>query len=117
MTSPVARGRERDVGSVWEPKPGWDDMCARCQVSGAGQEVHHRFREWCEIARSPAGDEVAVDHDGFIRPEAAGVFEVVLDSARAGDAFAFQDFRRDRDPAAMTDECDQLALFEEFPRP
>ena len=53
---------------------------------------------------------------GFVHPDAAGVFQIVLDAERAGDAFAFENFGGDGNPAAVTDERDEFALLKKFAR-
>src|SRR5690348_2461611 len=68
------------------------------------QQIHHGLGERSEVARRAAGNKVAVDDDWFIDPDAAGVFEVVFDAARACDAFAFQDFSGNGNPAAVTNK-------------
>src|SRR5476649_339996 len=80
------------------------------------EKFHHRLAKGSEVARRAAGNQVAVHDDRLIYPNAAGVLQIVLDAERAGDAFAFQDFRRGRNPAAMTDEGDEFVLLEKLAR-
>ena len=43
-------------------------------------------------------------------------FRVILDAERAGNAFVFENLRGDGNPAPVTDEGHEFALFEELPR-
>src|SRR5258707_14403242 len=80
------------------------------------QKSDQRSAERREVARRAAGDQVSVHHDRFVHPDAAGIFQIILDAERTGDASALENFRRDRNPAAVTDERDQFALFKKLAR-
>ena len=80
------------------------------------KEADQRVAERRQVARGAAGDEVAILYHGLVHPDAAGIFQVVFNAERAGNAFTHEDFGRDGDPAAMADEGDQLALQMEFAR-
>ena len=89
-----------------------------CDMSAdvAVEKIHHRLAERREVERRTTGNQIVVHDDRFVHPDAAGIFQVILDAERAGNAFAFENLRGDGNPPAVTDEGDELALLEELPR-
>src|ERR1035437_4058072 len=102
------------------------DVCSMAEIIETTVEIsmtktgvekfHHRRAERREVARRAAGNQIAVHHDRFVDPNAAGVFQIVLDAKRTGDAPAFENFGGDWNPTAVTDERDELALLKKFTR-
>ena len=68
----------------------------------AVEKIHHRLAERREVERRTTGNQIVVHDDRFVHPDAAGIFQVILDAERAGNAFALRIFaemestRRDR---------------------
>src|SRR5450756_507483 len=102
------------------------DVCSMAEIIETTVEIsmtktgvekfHHRRAERREVARRAAGNQVAVHDDRLVHPDAAGVFQIVLDAKRTGDAPAFENFCGNRNPAAVADEGDEFALLEKFAR-
>src|SRR3954469_23146819 len=63
-----------------------------------------RARELRKVRRSARGDQIPVHDHGAVLPQDARVLHVILDRADAGCPFSFENARRDRYPACMTDE-------------
>src|ERR1039458_2159797 len=92
------------------------DVCSMAEIIETTVEIsmtktgvekfHHRRAERREVARRAAGNQIAVHHDRFVDPDAAGVFQIVLDAGRAGNVPAFQNFRRNRNPTTLADESE-----------
>ena len=80
------------------------------------EEGNHGFAKGGQIARSAAGDQVSIHNNRIIDPNAAGIFQIVLDSEGAGDVFAFENLGGDRNPTAVADERHQFTLAEKFLR-
>src|ERR1035437_3030115 len=100
------------------------DVCSMAEIIETTVEIsmtktgvekfHHRRAERREVARRAAGNQIAVHDHRRVHPDAAGVFQIVLDAERTGDAFAFQNFCGNRNPTSVADERDELALLKKF---
>src|ERR1035437_4225317 len=96
------------------------DVCSMAEIIETTVEIsmtktgvekfHHRRAERREVARRAAGNKIAVHDHRFVAPDAAGVFQIVLDAERTGDTFALENFGGNGNPAAVADERDELAL-------
>ena len=68
-----------------------------------GEQIDDGRHERREISGFSAGDEMAIDDHGSVRPEGPSIDEIILDARAARHADAAVDAGGDRDPAAVAD--------------
>src|SRR3954447_16784570 len=81
---------------------------------GAAHHFDNCAAEIGEVVGLAARDEVAVDNDGSVAPNSAGIDEVVFDAGRTGDVDPAIDAGGDWDPATVADGGNELFAFGEL---